>query len=309
MVRIICLGNCQAYGIAAALRFFVPNAFIKRVVTFEPQTLEAYPTIEHLLADMRNFDFVFMQTGPDGPLANGGLEAVRSQVKHHLEYPIITFAAYHPDLIYANVVSDGASGPLFTPLGAYNSALTLFGYKNNLYPREIESLFRGDVFERLGYFDFWDASVKNLTTSGEAVNMPLGAEILKWSRSGCFMHSINHAKIYVLADIARRLMQTAGLRPTHSVIADYIPDDTRSDAIWPVYPEIAERFGFKGGYTFQRPNYALQAGENPYLNLSEFIAGSVHSYKHFPQRDLVNERVERWLANKELTSFLLNSVR
>jgi hypothetical protein len=84
--------------------------------------------------------------------------------------------------------------------------------------------------------------------------MDLSAAMICWERSGVFMHSINHPKVVVLADIAKALLKNANLPFDPDLpLADIVPDVLANGGIWPVYPDLARTIGVAGSLTFTPP--------------------------------------------------------
>ena len=144
---------------------------------------------------------------------------------------------------------------------------------------------------------------KNEHANGKRLGFDLTENLARWSREGCFMHSINHAKLIDLADIAQLLLDKVGIRARQNNWKDYVVDPAQMDAIWPVYTEVASKFAFNGSYIFKKPNYAMKENTQ-FFTLDTFVSKSFESYKHFPKTDLLCERVDQWLADESLAAFL-----
>lgn len=290
--RIAVVGNCQARGVVRSLGILLPDA---RVTLF-PASLPGKAR-----RGLRGYDHVFAQPlagqapdagGRDAPL---GLPGARP-------FPAIVFSAFHPDMIYVGDLGAKAESALVpSPLHSYHSAIVLFGYLRGLSAERIAGLFREDTFAFLGYLDTWPLAVDDLAASSKAVGFDLSAEIPRWSRRGAFMHTINHPKLFVLADIAARLAREAGLAPATLSVEAYLTDDLLNDAIWPIYPPVADAYGLHGSYLFKRRS---TAGAVPsLLDLDGFVAESLAIYRTMPAGRLTCHRIEHWSGVPEIRAY------
>jgi hypothetical protein len=194
-------------------------------------------------------------------------------------FPRVVMPGFHPDTLLGRE-TDG----VISPLKSYCSSIVLKAWCESLPPKATVSLFNVDVFERLGFFEFFEAGKAQLMAEGEQAGFPLDEYFVRWLADGCFMHTINHPKVRVMADIAQALIAKAGLdgRP----ISD--PDDLREKGCgWPVYPGLAERLGVPGDYQFR--THFRDGGR--VLDLDEFVE---RSFEMFAKRKVARTpRTER----------------
>ena len=254
---------------------------------------------ERLLIEFDRQDFVFLST--DLPLLRGGgaPAGLRSHTKVML-VPTITFAAFHPDQIY--VGPDGRA-PISGPMGQSHSALVLFGYLSGLSQGEALRLFQRRVFERVGYFDAWEASVEGLRKLGAEADYDIKASLAHWMRRGCFMHSANHIKLFVAIDLARGLLSRAKVAQQQCNLEDYLSADPGRGESWPVYPEIAAHYGVPGSALFLRPASGRRTSRST-MSLSRFVEESFAAYARVPQSSLHCQRVAEWQADADLRADL-----
>ena len=247
-MRITVIGNCQANQLAACLSLF------GRDVAAEAQTMRR---LDDLRARVESSDLVLVQPHVD---AIEGLPArLREKIRF---YPRVSFSAFQPDVLPpAGRMKNSPIGR-----GGMNSRLTLYGWFSALSVGETLSLFREEVFERVGFFDHWDRARKLLLEEGERSELSLESDFERWAQSGCFMYLPVHPKGYVLADIAASILKALGI-PLDKADQQDLPDIQKGRGHWPVYPEIARRLGIEGDYTFQtadlpnRPRRTLQLEE------------------------------------------------
>ncbi|WP_159086401.1 WcbI family polysaccharide biosynthesis putative acetyltransferase [Burkholderia mayonis] len=190
--------------------------------------------------------------------------------------PAIQFRAYHPDL--QNVFHDGKS--VKTPLDDYHSTIIFAAYKLGCTAAQTKTFFNEKTYEALRYFALWDIERTFLLDRYAEHGLDLAPELSKWVRGGSFMHSMNHPKAHALYDVALKVAtKVAGDRVIDSGI---VPHDTLVQGpVYPVFPELAERFGAgRGNYLFKGMNYTL-------LTLEEFIEGSFAAYANFDKDQLL----------------------
>ncbi|WP_243933689.1 WcbI family polysaccharide biosynthesis putative acetyltransferase [Methylobacterium sp. J-059] len=297
--RIAVLGNCQARGVAQAMRLLAPNSPVR----FLPMgTLgRDHGDIDGLVSTLAASDHVFSQLFPAGLLPGGDIAVLRRRDPRTKLFPTIVFSAFHPDMVYAGRVEDLAALKLArSPLGQYHSAIALCAHRLGLTATQAGRLFREDVFRRLGYLDQWEPAVRELIGGGATVAFGLEREMSRWSRRGAFMHVINHPKVFVVADIARRLLVESGFAPEPVEIEDYLGDELARDVVWPVYPPIAEIYGLTGSYLFKTKP---RGDAFPVLyDLPGFLAASFALYDAAEPSDLACARVEAWIGAPEIVA-------
>jgi hypothetical protein len=182
----------------------------------------------------------------------------------------------------------------------YHSALILWGWKNSLSSSKIISLFDKNVFKKLGYFDCWDSSVKELKNRFAKTNIDFTYFWRSVKRYPSFMHSLNHPKVFVISELSKLISLELGMsehilkEPIHDLLTDKL-DAQR----WPVYPEIAKNFGITGFYRWKiRKDF--------YNSLHEFIEMSVESYK---QSDFSADEVSFFTEGYQRFNQLLSELK
>ncbi|MFE1601478.1 WcbI family polysaccharide biosynthesis putative acetyltransferase [Methylobacterium sp. ID0610] len=289
--RIAVIGNCQGRGLAAALGLLCPGSRVRLLPTGRLRRIAR--DADALAEDLRGSDLVLSQSFPDAVLP-GGVAALRARLPQTRLFPTLVFPGFHPDTIY--VGEDAALVP--SPLGLYHSAIAAFGFLCGLDEARTTGLFREEVFARLGYLDIWDGAARAMRDAAAEEGFPLDRELLLWSRRGCFMLNVNHPKLFVLGDIARRLLAEAGL-PVRDVDPEtYLADDLLRDVVWPVYPPLAERYGVAGSYLFK--GKASGAALPDLYDLPAFVAASFRIYRGLPRARLTGVRLETWAADAGL---------
>jgi hypothetical protein len=220
-------------------------------------------------------DFIFLISG-------NNIQDVQKILPNRIIcYPVVAFSAYHPDLVFLTHKSTGGNFGA-GPVGEYNSWIAAWSFFHGLSVSDALKLYRSEVFEAIGYYDFLPESDRFMLSQLETVGWPESL-LRKWAAQGVFMHSVNHPKITVLRDIAACLLQKAGLevKPDWQVteIADYLADDAR----WPVYPPIAQHLGVPVGPMdfFVPKRLVRERGCASVFGLEEFVSRSFDAFARY----------------------------
>lgn len=216
-------------------------------------------------------------------------------------WPSITFAAFQPDQCFVRVRHNQEQ--VTGPLGPYHSSIAYFAWRKGLSRERTVKLFCADVYEELRFFSYWDSAERALLDEGARSGMPLDSLLRKWRMRGCFMFSPTHPKLYVLADLARLLLQRLEVPVLPLDPEELVHDRFIDAAVWPVYPEIGERYGIQGGYVFKGNNPGVPT-KSPLLlyGLEEFVARSFEAYEVYSRKAdiycdrLLTERYEKAFA-------------
>ena len=164
---------------------------------------------------------------------------------------------------------------------------------------QTEALFNHDVFDFLGYLSVWNGAAEELLRGAADVGMDLQNDLARWSRRGNFMYTPNHSKPHVMYDIALKAMKKAGIPARELDTDDYLVDDLVRGFILPVYPPLAELYGFRGSTLFKKEHYRLSFKPGEFLTLRDYIAESFAIYARHEKPQLANARVDAWLADEE----------
>jgi len=299
--RIAVLGNCQSFDLAYAIKLLDVSATVHHY----PIQTKAKITGNMLVRALRTYDRVFLQDFGEGFVRGGSSDFLCSELSNVTRYPSLLFGAYHPDSIF---VHDRSRGDAFVsgPIGQHHSALALFAYRVGLPAESALRLCHREGYHLLDYLDLWEPASTQLLELTTSYGIKLGADFIGWTRrAGCFMYSINHPKAYVLFDVARHLLDHAGISWKTLDFDHYALNELARDTIFPVYPEIAERFGIAGSYVFKAPKPS-RGGLNigTFWDLQAFVRESYRIYARHNREALTNERVQGWLQNTEICSFL-----
>lgn len=200
--------------------------------------------------------------------------------------PSISFAAFQPDQCY--VTYDGTLSEVQGPLGPYHSSIAYYAWRSGLSVKQALRLFRGEVYEDLRFFDYWDSSTRALLEEGERAGVALDGLLQKWRMRGCFMFSVSHPKLHVLADVARLMLDRLGFATLPIEPEELVYDTHAAQSVWPVYPEIGARYGIAGHYIFKDNNPGIP-GRSPIVlhDLEEFVGRSFAAYEEAVKHSVI----------------------
>lgn len=161
--------------------------------------------------------------------------------------PTIDTLGFHPDCAYVHVQGKAVD----SPIGAYHSVLVLWGFLQGLSVQATRELFVEQVFRHLGYFELQAVGIDQLVNKGRQCGMPIHRWLAQWQESGVWMHTINHPKPHVLADVALHCLDQLGLQGEPEAQA-VVLDELALSPCWPVYPAVALALGLRtaGAYAF-----------------------------------------------------------
>jgi hypothetical protein len=269
---IVGLGNCQLSAVAR----YAGSLLGAEAEYLHPSDARGEATV--LRQAMARAQIVFASRGS---LLNRAAAIAREGELSSVQvigFPRIFFAGFHPDLVYP----PSLSAERRNPLGNANSAILLAAWRDGLSVDEAVSLFRDEVYAELGYFDAFGEARDNLIEECEAIGLDVAPMIHRWMTSGAFVHQPLHPRIDVLQDIVDALLTSRGLlKPMETRPA--MEDELALNAIWPVYPEIAQRLGLAGNYIFQPKN--MKQADRPELrpmDLPAFVSRSFAVYSESP---------------------------
>jgi hypothetical protein len=259
------VGDCLSISIADAVRRYAPQAEVL-LGRFD------LPNLSRFTAEAaERSTVVFAQTGLTDAGYPTDLQAILDPHRYKtVHFPKMVFPAFHPDCIYPwDRRTDAA---VRGPLGAH-SAIVIEGRKRGMDAATIEMLFNETTFERLGYFGFFEPSLRALVAEFDST--PVGSALIDRWLGRCFMHSVNHPKAEVVWDMADRLLRLAGYQPA-------MVDRTRGGVEafelgprWAVYPEIAQRLRVAGGYHFLYSTDYSPGSEHVSADLTAFVRSSI----------------------------------
>ncbi len=282
-LKLLLIGNCQVAVIKKIMESMCPQVSVISI-GIESGNLHGLQSANLDISQyVDECDSVIFQT-----LSSASLNVRLSELYPGIagkakSMPSISYTAFQPDMGYV-VKSDGTH--LVGPMGEYHSMLAFWAWENNLSVKEAVGLFRHDVFQYLGYYSHAKSADHFLLDLGEQMGLRFNSALNRWKKTGCFMHSINHPKLFVLADVARLVLEREGIEARCSV-EDYLFDDLSVHPCWPVYPEIARFFGVAGSYDFKQARHQGTAERPiPILTLDKYVSLAYSNFNANRQHDI-----------------------
>lgn len=178
------------------------------------------------------------------------------------------FESYHPDICY---LKDKRGNLVKTKMGDYNSIIVLCGFLHGLTVEGVLELFDGTHFDEFGFYDLWNQDVQRLQTRN-ALNLNWVYMLREESRRGCFMFTFNHPNSSILSAIAIEILKELNIK-YNALSSNAVPSYLANGPVWPIYPDIAERFAIKGDYFFK------PADSWSVFDLRTFIEDSFEEYR------------------------------
>lgn len=277
-MKIAILGNCQAAPVADAFKASTSGV-----------------TIEQFNMDSR----LFRREGPSNwaqriaecdllltqPLKSAAVGALRSDllartVPNILYWPRIFFTGFQPDIVVLSSLNRADAWP---PGGVFHSAIILGCFLSGIPEHRVRPLFNAYVYAKLGFFPDWKKTKAEFIESVLPPTPESAAEGERWFNSGCFMYTNNHPNRLITYSVARHLAKSNSLKWT-DVPVETLPDPLEVGVIWPIYPEIAERIGLRGGTTIRLAK--TQTEPDRWVQMEEFIAMAYKFYAGTPKSAL-----------------------
>ena len=223
---VLVVGNCQVGTVGRCVEAMLPHATVHAVMV----SSDTGKPVANTGPIPREVDAVIAYSTARKALSLTGL----IDTARITYVPRVTFAAYHPDIVY--VPHDGGMIP--SPMGEYHSAIILRAWLEGLTVPRTLSLFSEGVYDALGYFAYWESSARNLLEEGRQVGVTLDDCLRSWSAKGCFMFTVNHPRLHALADVARAALRALELEPSVHHPELLLSDPLMVGPVWPVFARL-----------------------------------------------------------------------
>jgi hypothetical protein len=281
-------GNCHAHQIASSLELMTgkTSGVIREPNSYSPDRPEhaemcsRLDKAEHvgvISTFLKDFRSVFPQYAQKA-----------SPIPH------VYTAAFHPDILEFS-----AGGKrIISAMETSHSRLVLFGYLNDLGIDRTIELFSPDVYTSLGYLNGWKLALAWAEEQSALTGWDVAGLYRRWLAQGCFVHTPNHPKLHVLADLASEFAWRNGVEIVMPHARDMQMDKAASHSIWPVYPGIAETFGLRGSLRFKivSKGQNIWIDKNLTISLKDFVSASFDLYAGMERESLptVTFETETW---------------
>lgn len=285
-LRVTVIGNCQVGTVARLLQAMTGD--------IRAQSLELNSSLAERIGQGQ-FDLAPLLDKADLIFIHPGdtlQQAIARDYPQHVArlrlFPPIGYSAFHPDSTYVAIRDEG---PLQGPMADYHSSIAFWAWQSGWSVEEALTLYRHEVYERLGFYDYRESSEQVLIEYGRMTDLPMEPLLHRWRSRGCWMHTVNHPKLPVLADLTAALLRREGIEPIAGAEA-WVEDTLARWASWPVYPPIARRLGIAGSELFKISRTRC-TDDQPVLTMShaDFVRASFACYQAFAPERLYTERV------------------
>lgn len=189
-----------------------------------------------------------------------------------LSAPRLYFPGFHPDATMAT--KRAAKDTL--PMSNLHSAIVLSAFRTGLSVGQTLTLFRDEVYQRLGYYDSYPLAIENFSVECRQAGLDVMPLMEAWTAP--FFYVPLHPTIAVLRDIALAQLRTAGLYGSQTL--PVVDDELSGKIKWPVYPEIGDRLGIAGDYSFDPGGRSTKVSpDKAPMDLEAFVERSFAGYR------------------------------
>ena len=275
-MRIGILFNCQHRVLADVLRLARPDF---EVVEYDIGQLRLdHAARDQALETLAGCDRVLsLYLEPaDGPL---GSEALHETARRLIILPGFSFGGFHPDTVYVHT----AQGFLDGVTDHYHSRIAVAGFLAGRGVGGTVSLYNSLVMGRAGYFTAYGRERMLVCQVFDRFGIDLNPLFERWAGQGCFMHSVNHPKVWCYADVALALCRHAGF-VNRDATFDFsaMQDGLAVFATHPILPPLARRLGLPAEHRFK----PFAATEDHAVNLERFVELEFERFEHAVRADL-----------------------
>lgn len=239
-MNILVYGNCQVNQLVNGLMFaLVKKANVFGIDVNHPEAKE----------QLRAFSARTGEGKVDVVVTNH-FEPVLNQYFHKdsiVEVPAIYFGGFHPDVIYFSLVSKPGI-PCFYMNNPTVSAIALWCALNQVPQEKVASLYNEDVFEALGYMDYFDVACHAIRQSYQDHDIKLSYIDRHLSSRDVFMYGPFHPKFEVTLSLCFGICEKLGLTPSlqYDNINNMVEDPLANEYAWGCFPPLADRLGVPG---------------------------------------------------------------
>ena|SRR5438105_1386208 len=212
---------------------------------------------------------------------NESVFAEFAAVKDVISIPYFYFRGLQPDSFHLGVGEEPVPSVLQT--GNLHSRIAAAAFVLGLTQKQAVAAFNARTYDRIGYFSLFEPEWQNLLERFAAKRIDLARVFETWRASGNFLYTYNHAKAFVFNDIllealSGQLLDPARRRAAQAALA-IVPDYLEPSIRWPVYPDIAARYGINNDFLWRT---GVNAGPVS-MTLDDFVAQSFETLARFPE--------------------------
>lgn len=277
-MSILIVGNCHIYQIASSLELIAEES-VKALR--DPLNCKRDPS---LMGAAKENVAQATHIGVISTFRDDFLDIFPEALDRTYMIPHVRSAAFQPDIVEFAIGGKRVEGRMEVS----HSRLILFGFLRGLDVATTRRLFTEEAYRLLGYIDEWERSLAWARHQSELTGWNVEDLYETWRRRGCFTHTPNHPKLFVLSDLAHGFAIRSGIPVLFCDARDLQMDKAAAHSIWPVYPELARHHGFEGNLRFKFVTRGQNIWENRKLTISleEFITESYALYSTLPRDSL-----------------------
>lgn len=269
MMKIVVIGNCQTLQIGLLLKMVLigkANVIYRRwgddlksPEMIEPLIKDAAILLTNISPDRFNY------ISPKCPIE---------------QFPDLQFSGFHPDQTYAELSSTKNKDLMFFG-SSPASAIALWSYTRQIPSQEAVTLYNRDIFELLGYFSKFEASIKALSLRFSWTSYPFqpvmdilyGSELPTWSSQ--------HPKLRLSASLVTSILYKLNISPNVDPvsISQILPDPLEREYAWGCFPPIANYLGIKG-------SWSIRHGYQVFLTINDYLSSYYSFLSNFPMEKL-----------------------
>ena len=231
-MRIVIIGNCQA-GVVAACLQRMTECRIAGILDINHIKTESF-TKTLSVVERKEYDVILTHN-----ISNKFNKVNTTQIKNDynnvFSFTNIYFGGLHPDI----VVVGGFNKRLLGKTNALHSKIVLSSYLKRIPSHKVASYFRGNVYERLGYFDAYSDSLEELRRRDLDVDISCSDDLAEVTKNEISMFTVNHPTNHTIMAVTQKIAAALGMkmRPLGNNSFD---NPLSRQVVWPIYPEIAE---------------------------------------------------------------------
>jgi hypothetical protein len=235
MVNAALIGNCQATALVPCL---ARNREIK-ITHVADVNVSHQDGFRKAVFDIHNkdgIDLILSQQISDqfDDISTNRLSVL--YINRYFSFTNIYFGGLHPDLSYYG----NFKRRIESPLGDYHSKIALICFLKKMTIAECINMYRGKVYEKLGYFNVYEESMNELERRDENNSVRFASKFRDMTKNTLTMLSVNHPTNIVLASLATAIVQ--GVSSSRDEMhPDFFSNGLSSSVIFPVYPEVSEQ--------------------------------------------------------------------
>ncbi|MXP64903.1 hypothetical protein E0493_16245 [Roseomonas sp. M0104] len=280
-IKLVLIGNCQTGPLNTALSNYPEFEMLDTldVNTFGSQSYnQKVENLKKVLADPPEGLVVLTQKLSD-KFPDIATEHLRRAYPRTLVYTNISFAGFHPDIFWVGGFQNKLSGPM----GVYHSRIVASSFLAGLGEAECREMFNGEVYEKLGFYDVYASSRKELLVRDEVCDIKFAERFFELSKQRIPLYCNNHPTSHVVQELTSGIAEALSVSPRR-LSADLAPCSLSVGAWWPIYDEVSERHGlaYRDSGTFKQPR--ISGGK--LLTLDEVITEFYSFYRSLGQDEI-----------------------